>query len=111
MVSMLFVFGTIVEFALVLNMDQVLKNRQRYTNTKVFSHDIHLKKTQSKIIQPKPSNFLGGRSQESSHVDEREELEIFRRLGFTNRIDFVSFVAFNLGYFMFNVIYTIIHSK
>ena len=111
LVSMLFVFGTIVEFALVLNMDQVLKNRQRYTNSKVFPHDVHLKKTKSKIIQPNPSNFLGGKLQESSHADEKDEIEIFRRLGFTNKVDFVSFIAFNFGYFMFNVIYTIMHSK
>ena len=111
LVSMLFVFGTIVEFALVLNMDQVLKNGQRCTNKKVLPHDDHLKKAKSKTIQPKPSNLLGWKREKSSYADENYKIEIFRQLGFTNRIDFVSFIAFNFGYSMFNVIYAIMHSK
>ena len=98
---MIFVFGALVEFALVLFLNQTLKGKNNATNglknaneyrKKVFV--INGREEKTKIGTISLSKKFAGSSKK-----QLVQLEI------SKKIDSISFVVFNFSYFVFNVIY------
>ena len=107
MISMAFVFGTLVEFALVLFLNQTFKGKSNATNDssnglksaneypkKVFVIKGREEKTKIRTVSLSKKLPFAGSS--------KKELV---QLGITGKIDSISFVVFNFSYFVFNVIY------
>ena len=118
LVSMIFVFGTLVEFALVLflnrkfsylenSIDDHVDKVKNETNRsgRISSNDGKEEKLKTVEAKIKPWNPSGWRSDIKSMNAESEERKIFRQIRVTNNIDFISFFLFNLSYLFFNIIY------
>ena len=88
LVSLLFVFGTIVEFALVLLIKQtteiVKKRRQR----------IQIRSSGEKERRKEDQEIEFGKCQ-----------GLFKELSLNARIDFAAFLIFNIGYAVFIFVY------
>ena len=118
LVSMIFVFCTLVEFALALFLNRkfsylensidhsVDKGKDEFNHSgKISSNDgkeEKLKKLEAKI---KPWDPSAWRSDIKFIKAESDKMEIFRQIRVTNNIDFISFFLFNLSYLFFNIIY------
>ena len=118
LVSMIFVFGTLVEFALVLFLNRkfsylensidhsVDKGKDEINHSgKISSNDgkeEKLKKLEAKI---KPWDPAAWRSDIKFIKAESDNMKIFRQIRVTNNIDFISFFLFNLSYLFFNIVY------
>ena len=102
---MIFVFGALAEFALVLFLNQTIKGKNNATNDssngiknlneypkKVFV--INGREEKTKIGTISLSKKFAGSSKK-----QLVQLEI------SKKIDSISFVVFNFSYFVFNVIY------
>ena len=120
---MAFVFGTIAEFALVLTITRRFdysensiydstegfngKNRQ---TKKVFHNDgnAEIKAFEAKIMR---WNSMSKISDSNSKLFETNKTKMSHHLRITNKVDFGSFILFNLSYLLFNMIYWISYLK
>ena len=117
LVSLLFVFCTMIEFAFVLALHQIEK-LETVDNTSLV---IGMKNINNGITKPriinrditKISQKLGGDENTKYKTDEGMEkvgcrqrfLRLFKSMPSTTRIDLFSFSVFNLMYFAMNCIY------
>ena len=102
LVSLLFIFGTMIEFALVLLTNRTIKP---YTgsNNRVYVYD--------------EADFESLKESKTKQAIRNQELDtndnsflicpyfIFKRLELPTKIDFLTFVIYNLSYLIFNIIY------
>ena len=114
---MAFVFGTLVEFALVLFLNQTIQGKENASisadgfkkengnQRKVFVINGGDEKKTPIQMKIKTLNLSNLRLNRNSLNDASKKKEFIRQLGPTKKIDLISFVIFNLGYFIFNVIY------
>ena len=118
LISMLFVFGTLVEFSLVLFLYQNLIGEDNSMNVsfdglkkepgqaRISPEDENrrriMKQLEMKINSP---NLMARRLYRKSLIPEAKKKDLFRQLGLMRKIDFTCFFAFNFSYFVFNVIY------
>ena len=118
LVSMIFVFGTLVEFALVLFLNRkfsylensidnpVDKGKDKTNHSgKISSNDGKEHKVKTVETEIKPWNPSGWRLDIKSMNTESDKMKIFRQIRVTNKIDLISFFLFNLSYLFFNIIY------
>ena len=121
---MIFVFCTIVEFAVVLNLNQAMKYTERlrkqnfdvsdhnkFSTGKVSAIEYHMEEIRHATKQHRSSNWRRLKLFDNSMDDENCKKVIFWKHGFTNKIDFISFLAFLFCYCMFNIIYAIKYTK
>ena len=102
LVSLLFIFGTMIEFALVLLTNRTIKP---YTgsNNRVYVYD--------------EADFESLKENKTKQAIHNQKLDmndnplficpflIFKRLELPTKIDFLTFVIYNLSYLIFNIIY------
>ena len=114
---MAFVFATLAEFALVLTLARGLKDseislddpfdgingKQRHWK-KVFDNDgnVEIKAFQEKIMKLNSMSKISDRNSQLSGLNKTKKSHQFR---ITNKVDFGSFILFNLSYLLFNIIY------
>ena len=116
--SLLFVFGTIVEFALVLYLNQTGTNeegsmnrsengfkKENGTPIKRFAVDRNEEKIKSEETSSESLDHRTTGTNEDLHTTGPKEKECFCLQGFTNKVDFACFLAFNFAYLIFNIIY------
>ena len=121
---MFFVFGTIMEFALVLNLDQAMRFTERLGKQdsdvldsnkllkgKIITIESHLEEVRQVSNQLRAPKSRKLKSFDDSSNDGNGKKLIFGKHGFTNRIDFISFFVFMFCYCIFNVIYAIKYTK
>ena len=117
LVSMAFVFGTIAEFALVLTLARRFKKveftlddsfdgfsgKQRQSK-KVFDNDGNeeIKAFEAKIMRLNSKRNISDSNSQLSGLNKTKMSHQFR---ITNKVDFGSFILFNLSYLLFNIIY------
>ena len=114
---MLFVFGTLVEFSLVLFLYQNLIGEDNSMNVSLdglkkepgqaricpeVENRKRMKQSEMKINSP---NLMPKMLYSKSLIPEAKEKYLFRQLGIMRKIDFTCFFAFNFSYFVFNAIY------
>ena len=124
LVSMIFVFCTIMEFAAVLHFDQAMKyaerlrkhdsdvsNCNKLSNGKIFAIESHMEEVRRLSKQPPSSKLRKFKLFDISINKANGKKVVFWKHGFTNKIDFISFFAFMFCYCLFNVIYAIKYTK
>ena len=114
---MAFVFGTIAEFALVLTLARRFKkleftlddsfdgfNGKQRQSKKVFDNDGNekIKAFEAKIMR---LNSMRNISDSNSQLSGTNKTKVSHQLRITNKVDFASFILFNLSYLLFNMIY------
>ena len=117
LVSLLFVFGTMIEFAVVLVVKQKLelekdKSKDRPDGLK-FETTAPKNKTRPDInvvkadlIEGMEDDSTNGRDGGRRQGDlKTKKLGLFKASSLTNKIDFAAFVVFIFGYFIFNCFY------
>ena len=117
LVSMAFVFGTLAEFALVLTLARRFKkseitlddsfdgfNGKQRQLKKVFDNDgnAEIKAFEAKIMR---LNSMRKISDSNSQLSGTNKTKMSDQLRITNKVDFGSFILFNLSYLLFNMIY------
>ena len=114
---MAFVFGTIVEFALVLTLTRRFKYSENslydsfegfdgeQRQSKKMSMDdgsAEIKAIEAKIMKMKSMSKISDSKSQLSGTNKTKRFYQFR---ITNKVDFGSFILFNLSYLLFNMIY------
>ena len=114
---MAFVFGTLVEFALVLT----LTRRFKYSENALYDcfegfdakdrqsknvleddDNAEMKAFEAKIMKMKSMRKI---SDSKSQLSGKSQTKITHQFWITNKVDFGSFILFNLSYLLFNMIY------
>ena len=112
---MLFVFGTLVEFSLVLFLYQTHSGEDNAISLdgfkmepgqtrKIYPEEGNSKKMKQLEMKTNSQRLMDMRSNSKSPIADSKKKE-FLRLRLMKKIDFICFFAFNFGYFVFNVIY------
>ena len=114
---MAFVFGTLVEFALVLTLTRRFKYSENALydcfegfdakdrqSKKVLEDDdnAEMKAFEAKIMKMKSMRKI---SDSKSQLSGKSKTKITHKFWITNKVDFGSFILFNLSYLLFNMIY------
>ena len=114
---MAFVFGTLAEFAMVVTLARRFKysensfddsfdgfNGKQRQSKKVLDNDVNteIKTFEAKIMK---LNSMSKISDSNSQLSGMNKTKISHQLRITNKVDFVSFILFNLSYLLFNIIY------
>ena len=102
LVSLLFIFGTMIEFALVLLTNRPIKPYTR-SNNRVYAYD------EDDLESLKESKTKQAINNQELDTNDDSLLIcpflIFKRLELPTKIDFLTFVIYNLSYLIFNIIY------
>ena len=115
LMSLLFVFGTVFEFILVLIIKQVVEwaaiNKRSHTvqyglKTNVLKERQTWKKNQCNVeILEEISTTSGNTLSTSNSRHDATNFKFFKNLSIASKIDYVTFVVFISFFFMFNCIY------
>ena len=115
LISLLFVFGTVFEFILVLIIKQVVEwaaiNKRSHTvqyglKTNVLKERQTWKKNQCNVeILEEISTTSGNTLSTSNSRPDATNFKFFKNLSIASKIDYVTFVVFISFFFMFNCIY------
>ena len=113
--SLLFVFGTVFEFILVLIIKQVVEwaaiNKRSHTvqyglKTNVLKERQTWKKNQCDVeILEEIATTSGNTLSPSNSRPNATKFKFFKNLSIASKIDYVSFFVFVAFFFMFNCIY------
>ena len=121
MISLFFVFGTVLEFILVLVTKQVvdwvriqrkIDVAQRQLSSKPSGRQNGLQNSQCNVEIIKAISHTSGivaSLDQSKFRPMATYPEFFKTLSITSKIDYVSFIVFNVLYISFNVVYFILH--
>ena len=121
MISLFFVFGTVLEFILVLVTKQVvdwvriqrkIDAAQRRFSSKSSRRQIGLQNSQCDVEIIKAISHTSGIVASLDQSEFRPMAtypEFFKTLSITSKIDYVSFIVFSVLYISFNVVYFILH--
>ena len=110
LVSLFFVIGTMLEFAVVLSIKRITQRRIDNNNALIRSPGKEYHRKKSNIANKRPLFFnktsvVTSDDQQSISDASWENLLINRSDAMTDRIDFLAIFLFLFSYFLFNCIY------